>query len=63
MLQQAAEKSPESPLMRYHLGMAQLRTDDQDAAQENLEAALASGNNFYDVKEAQAALEEIKRAG
>ena len=49
--------------MRYHLGMAQLRTGDRAAAQENLEAAVTSGKSFHGVKEAQAALEEIRRAG
>jgi tetratricopeptide (TPR) repeat protein len=63
LLQQAVDKSPESPLMRYHLGMAQLRTGDRRSARENLEAAITSGRNFHGVKEAQAALEEIKRAG
>lgn len=62
LLQQAVDKSPESPLMRYHLGMAQLRTGNRAAARENLEAAVTSGRNFHGVKEAQAALEEIKRA-
>jgi tetratricopeptide (TPR) repeat protein len=63
LLQQAVEKSPQSPLMRYHLGMAQLRTGNRSAARENLEAAVTSGQVFQGVKEAQAALEEIKRSG
>ncbi|HKU16467.1 MAG TPA: tetratricopeptide repeat protein [Steroidobacteraceae bacterium] len=63
LLQEAVDKSPESPLMRYHLGMAQLRTGDRNAARQNLEAALTSGRTFQGAKEAQAALAEIKRAG
>lgn len=63
LLREAVEKSPESPLMRYHLGMAQLRTGDRAAARQNLEAAVASGRTFHGVSEAQAALAEIKRAG
>lgn len=63
LLQEAVEKSPESPVMRYHLAMAQLRTGDKAAARENLEVALKSGNSFMGAKEAQSALEEIKRAG
>lgn len=63
LLRQAVEKSPESPVMRYHLAMAQLRTGDKAAARENLEAALKSGNTFMGAKEAQSALEEIKPAG
>jgi tetratricopeptide (TPR) repeat protein len=62
LLQQAVDKSPESPLMRYHLGMAQLRTGDRAGARQNLEAAVTSGRNFHGVKEAQAALAEIKQA-
>lgn len=63
LLQEAVDKSPESPLLRYHLGMAQLRTGNRDAARQNLEAAVASGRSFHGVDEAQAALTEIKRAG
>ena len=62
LLQQAVDKSPESPLLRYHLGMAQLRTGDRAAARQNLEAAISSGRPFHGVKEAQAALDEIKRS-
>jgi tetratricopeptide (TPR) repeat protein len=62
LLQQAVEKSPESALMRYHLGMAQLKTGDRAAAQKNLEAAVSSGRQFHGAKEAQAALEQIKAA-
>ncbi|HEY5759141.1 MAG TPA: tetratricopeptide repeat protein [Steroidobacter sp.] len=63
LLQQAVEKSPESPLMRYHLGMAQLKTGDRVSAEKNLEAAVRSGRQFHGAKEAQAALDEIKAAG
>lgn len=63
LLQQAVEKSPESPLMRYHLGMAQWRTGNRDEAVANLEAAVKAGQPFHGVKEAEATLEEIKRAG
>lgn len=63
LLQQAVEKSPESPLMRYHLGMAQLKTGDRVSAEKNLEAAVRSGRQFHGAKEAQAALDQIKAAG
>lgn len=63
LLQQAVDKSPESPLMRYHLGMAQLKTGDRAGAAKNLEAAVSSGRQFHGSKEAQAALEQIKAAG
>lgn len=63
LLQQAVDKSPESPLMRYHLGMAQLKIGDRASAQKNLEAAVRSGRQFHGAKEAQAALEQIRAAG
>lgn len=63
LLQEAVEKSPESPLMRYHLGMAQLKTGDRAAAEKNLEAAVSSGRQFHGAKEAQAALQQIRAAG
>lgn len=63
LLQQAVEKSPESPLMRYHLGMVQLKTGDRASAEKNLEAALRSGRQFLGAKEAQAALDQLKAAG
>jgi predicted Zn-dependent protease len=63
LLAQAVDKSPQSPVMRYHLGMAQWRTGDHQAARENLEAAVKTGSGFMGVKEAQATLEEIRRAG
>ena len=63
LLAQAVDKSPDSPVMRYHLGMAQLKNGDAGAARENLEAAIKSGRAFMGVKEAQAALDGIKRSG
>ncbi|MET0533802.1 MAG: tetratricopeptide repeat protein, partial [Steroidobacter sp.] len=63
LLQQAVDKSPESPLMRYHLGMAQLKTGDRAGAEKNLEAAVRSGRQFHGSREAQTALEQIKAAG
>lgn len=63
LLQQAVEKSPGSPLMRYHLGMAQWRTGDRAGAMENLEAAVKSGQPFNGARNAQATLDQIKRAG
>jgi len=63
LLAQAVDKSPDSAVMRYHLGMAQFRTGDHRAARENLEAAIKANGGFMGAKEAQAALEEIKRAG
>jgi tetratricopeptide (TPR) repeat protein len=63
LLAQAVDKSPDSPVMRYHLGMAQLKNGDAGAARENLEAAVKSGRAFMGSKEAQAALDQIKQSG
>jgi len=63
LLQQAVDKAPSSSVMRYHLGMAQLRVGNREAARQNLEAAVTANRTFHGVKEAQAALEELKRAG
>lgn len=63
LLQEAVAQSPDSPVMRYHLAMAQLRTGDRSAARENLEAALSSGNQFLGSQEARLALEDLKRPG
>ncbi|HKQ83825.1 MAG TPA: tetratricopeptide repeat protein [Steroidobacteraceae bacterium] len=63
LLQQAVEKVPESPLMRYHLGMAQLRAGDKGEAMKNLAAAVASGREFHGHQEARATLEQLTQAG
>ncbi len=63
LLQQAVEKSPDSPVMRYHLGMTQMRLGDHDAARSNLEQAVASPRSFHGVQDARSALDEMKRAG
>lgn len=60
LLQQAVERSPESAVMRYHLGMAQLRAGDTAAAKASLETAIKSGNNFSGAAEARAALAGIR---
>lgn len=63
LLQQAVDKAPESPLMRYHLGMAQLRTGDKGSAKRNLAAAVGSGREFHGQQEARAALDQLTQAG
>jgi tetratricopeptide (TPR) repeat protein len=62
LLQQAVDKAPTAPELRYHLGMAQLRSGEQQAAQQNLETALHSERPFAGMDEAKAALAQLKKA-
>ncbi len=61
LLQQATEKSPKDPVLRYHLGMAQFRSGDAGQAQANLNAAVKSGIAFNGLAEAQTTLDQLKR--
>jgi len=63
LLQQAVDKAPDSPVMRYNLGMAQLKAGDKDAARQNLEAAVSASKPFAGIEEAKTALAEAKRTG
>jgi tetratricopeptide (TPR) repeat protein len=63
LLQQAVDKAPDSPEMHYHLGMAQLRSGEQQAAEQNLEAATRSQRAFAGMEDARAALAQLKKAG
>ncbi len=62
LLQQATDKSPQDPVLRYHLGMAQFRNGDSEQAQANLGAALKSGVKFNGVAEAQTTLDQLRRS-
>jgi tetratricopeptide (TPR) repeat protein len=62
LLQQAVTKLPSEPELRYHLGMAQLRSGERQSAQQNLETALNSNRPFVGMDEAKAALALLKRA-
>jgi tetratricopeptide (TPR) repeat protein len=61
LLQQAVDKAPESPELRYHLAMAQLRDGAQPLAVKNLEAALRAQQPFPGIDEARAALAMAKK--
>lgn len=63
LLQQAVDKAPDSPVLRYNLGMAQLKTGDRDSARRNLEVAVSASKPFAGIDEARAALAEAKRTG
>jgi Flp pilus assembly protein TadD len=60
LLRQAVDKQPADPELRYHLGMAQLRSGEHQPAQQNLEAALRSSQPFVGKDEAKAALARLK---
>jgi tetratricopeptide (TPR) repeat protein len=61
LLQQAVDKSPQEPELRYHLGMAQMRNGTPAAAVLNLEAAVAAKTPFTGIDEARAALAQARK--
>jgi tetratricopeptide (TPR) repeat protein len=63
LLQKAAEKSPNSAEIRYHLGMAQLRNGDRAAAKLSLESALSGSPTFHGTDDARTALASLRGAG
>jgi tetratricopeptide (TPR) repeat protein len=61
LLQQAVDKSPNAPELRYHLAMAQLRSGEQQAAQQNLESALHVSQSFAGADEARTTLAQLQK--
>jgi tetratricopeptide (TPR) repeat protein len=61
LLQQAVDKAPDAPELRYHLAMAQLRDGSQPLAVKNLEAALRAQQPFPGIDDARAALAQAKK--
>jgi Tfp pilus assembly protein PilF len=59
-LERASDRAPESKVIRYHLGMAQLRNGEREHARTNLESALSGTGNFSGSDEARAALASLK---
>lgn len=62
LLQQAVDKAPAAPEMRYHLAMAQLRSGEQQAAEQNLESAVNANRPFAGIDDAKAKLAQLKKA-
>ena len=62
LLERAADRSPDSRLIRYHLGMAQLRLGEREHARRNLELALSGSGSFTGAEEARSALASLKAA-
>jgi tetratricopeptide (TPR) repeat protein len=62
LLQRAVDQAPTAPELRYHLAMAQLRSDERQSAQQNLETALSFDRPFVGRDEARAALARLKSA-
>jgi tetratricopeptide (TPR) repeat protein len=63
LLQQAAEKAPQSAAIKYHLGMAQLRNGDRAAARLSLQTALAGNVAFSGAEDARRTLAQLGGAG
>ncbi|HEY4209981.1 MAG TPA: tetratricopeptide repeat protein [Steroidobacteraceae bacterium] len=60
VLEQAAQRSPQSKEIRYHAAMAELRAGQRDRARTNLEAALAGEAKFVGSDEARSTLAALK---
>lgn len=60
-LQNSAAKTPDSPVLLYHLGMAQALAGQDDAARNNLSRSLQSGKQFSGMDEAKATLEKLAK--
>ena len=62
VLERAADRSPDSKVIRYHLGMAELRTGEREHARTNLESALSGAGDFAGSEEARSALASLRAA-
>lgn len=61
LLQEAVDRSPGAPELRYHLAMAQLRSGESQAAQQNLQSALQSPQTFAGMDDARAVLAQLRK--
>lgn len=58
-LQKAVGKAPDSPEIRYHYSVALLKNGDKDRARRELEALIALGKPFAQLREAQDLLQKF----
>jgi predicted Zn-dependent protease len=59
VLERAAVRAPQSPVIQYHLGMAELRTGDRERARVSLQSAVHTEQHFVGLDEARTALAQI----
>lgn len=59
-LEEAAARAPQSRVIRYHLGMAQLQAGQRDQARSSLESALAGAARFAGWEDARSALASLE---
>ncbi len=62
-LQRAVAAAPQAAVFRAHLGLAQFRAGQRDAARDNLQRALAISADYPEATEARAALAQLKSGG
>jgi len=58
-LQKAVAKSPDVPVIQYHIGMALLKSGDKLIAKQHLEKALESKYKFFGKNDAKTALDSL----
>jgi TolA-binding protein len=58
-LRNVLAKTPQSPVILYHLGMAEALAGQADAARDSLARALKSGQSFPGMEEAKATLDKL----
>ena len=61
VLERALSRAPDSRVIRYHLGMAQLKAGQHDKARGTLQSALDGATPFTGIDEARSALADLNR--
>jgi Flp pilus assembly protein TadD len=59
-LEKAAAQRPDSPLVRFHLGMAELKAGQKNLAEKNLAEAVARNAPFFGHDQAHAVLAQLR---